>query len=181
MAKPVTIMLPATPSLKAQLNTYLAANGGKADANALYTVWGGANDLFAVAAGAPVQATIGAAVADQVGMVATLKAAGAQYVMVPNLPDIGLTPSSRAGGAIGMAQGTALSKAYNDALFGGLKQAGLQVIPVDTFTILQEIVANPGTYGFTNVSGTACQPQVTAQSITCSPSSPMPRLVLAAC
>src|SRR5690606_24046061 len=40
-------------SMKAQLDTYLAANGGKVDASALYSVWGGANDLFAVAAGAP--------------------------------------------------------------------------------------------------------------------------------
>jgi len=159
---------PAQPvaSLKTQLNTYLASNGGKADANALYTVWGGANDLFAVAAGAPAAATIGAAVADQVGIVGTLKAAGAQYVMVPNLPDIGLTPSSRAGGAVAMAQGTALAKSYNDALFGGLKQAGLQVIPVDTFSILQEIVATPGTYGFSNVSNMAC---TSASSLVCSP------------
>jgi len=163
---PLNPMLPATPSLKTQLNAYLTANGGKADANALYTVWGGANDLFAVAAGAPAQATIGAAVADQVSMVATLEGAGAQYVMVPNLPDIGLTPSSRAGGAVAMAQGTALAKAYNDALFGGLKQAGLQVIPVDTFSILQEIVANPGSYGFSNVSDMAC---TSASSLTCSP------------
>jgi outer membrane lipase/esterase len=163
---PLNPMLPATPSLKTQLNAYLTANGGKANANALYTVWGGANDLFAVAAGAPAQATIGAAVADQVGMVATLEGAGAQYVMVPNLPDIGLTPSSRAGGAVAMAQGTALAKAYNDALFGGLKQAGLQVIPVDTFSILQEIVATPGSYGFSNVSDMAC---TSASSLTCSP------------
>ncbi len=35
------------PSLKSQATRYLAANGGKADGNALYTVWGGANDLFA--------------------------------------------------------------------------------------------------------------------------------------
>ena len=159
--------LGATPSMKTQMTTYLAANGGKADANALYTVWGGANDLFAVQkAPAQAQAIIGAAVADQVGIVGALKAAGAEYVMVPNLPDIGLTPASRAGGATGMAQGTALAKAYNDALFGGLKQAGLQVIPVDTFTILQEIVANPGTYGFTNVSNMAC---TSASSVTCSP------------
>lgn len=157
------------PSLKTQTARYLAANGGKADANALYAVWGGANDVFAVAAGAPLQATIGAAVADQVGIVGTLKAAGAQYIMVPTLPDIGLTPTSRAGGPVAMAQGTALAKAYNDALFGGLKQAGLQVIPVDTFHILQEIVASPGTYGFSNVSGTACQPFLTASSLTCSP------------
>lgn len=144
VGNPLSPLLPPIPSLKSQLNSYLAANGGRADANALYTVWGGANDVFAVAGGAPAQATIGAAVASQVGMVATLKAAGAQYVMVPSLPDIGLTPASRAGGPVAMAQGTALAKAYNDALFGGLKQAGLQVIPIDTFGILQEIVANPG-------------------------------------
>ena len=34
------------PSLTTQVNAYLAANGGHADPNALYTVWGGANDLF---------------------------------------------------------------------------------------------------------------------------------------
>ncbi len=161
---------PAIPvySLKTQTAQYLAANGGKADANALYTVWGGANDIFAIQGGAPLQATLGAAVTDQVGIVATLKGAGAQYIVVPTLPDIGLTPAARAGGAVGMAQGTALAKAYNDALFGGLKAAGLQVIPVDTFHILQEIVASPAAYGFINVTSPAC---TTASSLTCNPTS----------
>ena len=122
-------------------NNYLAANGGKADPNALYTVWGGANDLFAVAADpSQAQAIIGGAVTAQVGIVGTLQAAGAQYMLVPTIPDIGLTPSSRAGGAVGMGQGTALATAYNDALFGGLAGAGLHVIPVDTFHFLQEVV-----------------------------------------
>ncbi len=168
---PLNPGLPPVPSLKSQAAAYLAANGGKADANALYTVWGGANDLFAVAGGAPAQATIGAAVAAQIGVVGALEAAGAQYILVPTIPDIGLTPSSRAQGPVAMAQGTALAKAYNDALFGGLKAAGLQVIPLDTFHLLQEIVASPGTYGFSNISGTACQPQITAQSLTCNPTS----------
>ncbi len=160
--------LPAVPvySMKTQTAQYLAANGGKADANALYTVWGGANDLFAIQRGAPLQATLAGAVTDQVGIVATLKGAGAQYVVVPTIPDIGLTPGARAGGPAAMAAGTALAKAYNDALFGGLKAAGLQVIPVDTFHILQEIVASPGTYGFTNVTSPAC---TDASSLTCSP------------
>jgi outer membrane lipase/esterase len=165
------VLVPGTPavpvySLKTQMNQYLAANGGKADPNALYTVWGGANDLFAIQRGAPVAATLGAAVTDQVGIVGTLKAAGAQYVVVPTIPDIGLTPDARAAGPAGMAAGTALAKAYNDALFGGLKAAGLQVIPVDTFHILQEIVASPSTYGFVNATGKAC---LTATSLTCSP------------
>src|SRR3546814_7610900 len=71
-----------------------------------------------VCAPAQAQAVSGGAVAAQVTMVGTLQAAGAQYVLVPNLPDIGLTPSFRAGGAAAMGQGTALAAAYNDALFG---------------------------------------------------------------
>ncbi|MCW0391767.1 autotransporter domain-containing protein [Xanthomonas sacchari] len=163
--------LGVAPSLATQASNYLAANGGKADPNALYSVWGGANDLFAIAGGAPAQATIGNAVTAEVGIVASLQNAGARYVMVNNLPDVGITPRFRAGGAAAMAQGTALATAYNTALFSGLKSAGLRVIPVDTFHLLQEVVANPGAYGFTNVTGTACQPQITAQSLTCNPTS----------
>ena len=161
---------PAIPvySLKTQTAQYLAANGGKADPNALYTVWGGANDLFAIQAGAPLVSTLTNAVRDQVGIVGTLKGAGAEYIVVPTIPDVGLTPGARAGGPAAMAAGTALAKAYNDALFGGLKAAGLQVIPVDTFHILQEIVANPAQYGFVNVTSPAC---TTASSLTCNPTS----------
>ncbi|TDK27252.1 autotransporter domain-containing protein [Luteimonas aestuarii] len=159
-----------TPSMVTQTTRYLAANSGRADPGALYTLWGGANDLFAVSANpAQAQQIIGAAVAAQVGIVATLQGAGARYVMVPNIPDIGITPSFRAQGAAAAAQGTALSQAYNNALYGGLAGNNLRVIPLDTFTFLREVVASPALYGFANVTGTACQPQITAQSITCNP------------
>ncbi|WP_099589900.1 autotransporter outer membrane beta-barrel domain-containing protein [Stenotrophomonas maltophilia] len=154
------------PSLKTQFANYLAANGGKADPNALYTVWGGANDLFSITAPAQAPAVIGAAVTTQIGIVASLKQAGAQYVMVPNLPDVGITPGFIDRGAAGQAQGTALSTAYNNALYGGLKQAGIEFIPLDTYTLLHEIIANPGMYGFSNVTGRAC---LVASSLTCSP------------
>lgn len=68
-----------------------------------------------------------------------------------------------------MAQGTAAATAYNTALFNGLQSAGLRVIPVDTFHLLQEIVANPGTYGFSNVTSTACNPAVPLPA--CNPTS----------
>ncbi|WP_045728097.1 autotransporter domain-containing esterase [Xanthomonas sp. GPE 39] len=162
--------LGVAPSLATQTSNYLAANGGKADRHALYGVWGGANDLFAIGGqGAPVASTIADAVTAEVGIVASLKSAGARYVMVTDVPDLGITPRARAAGANAMAQGTALSSAYNTALFAGLKSAGLRVIPVDSFHLLQELVANPAMYGFTNVTGTACQPQITAQSFTCNP------------
>ncbi|RZA16743.1 MAG: autotransporter domain-containing protein, partial [Lysobacteraceae bacterium] len=160
-----------TPSLASQYAAYLAS-GHAVDPNALYTVWGGANDLFAVQANpAQAQAILGGAVAAQVGLVGALTQAGAQYILVPTIPDLGLTPASRAGGAAAMAQATGLTTTYNNALFGSLASANLHVIPLDTFHFLQEVVANPGLFGITNVTGTACQPQVTAQSLTCNPTS----------
>src|SRR5690606_8649006 len=168
----VTGALGFTPSLATQAAGYLAANGGRADPNALYTVWGGANDLFA-AAGDPANAPaiIGGAVQAQVGIVGSLQAAGARYVLVPNIPDLGLTPSFLAQGPGAAAQGTLLATTYNQALFGTLAANGLSVIPVDTFAFLREVVADPGLFGIVNTTGTACMPQITAQSLTCNPTS----------
>ena len=95
------------PSVQTQVASYLAATGGQADADALYAVWGGANDVFAAvgtagAGGDPVP-VIGQAVAAQVGAIGTLQAAGARYVLVPTVPDIGLTPGFRAQGPTAQA------------------------------------------------------------------------------
>ena len=161
----------APPSLSTQINNYLTITGGRADAGALYTVWGGANDLFAIAGGAQAQATLAQAVGAQIGNVATLTGAGAQYILVPTVPDLGLTPAFRAQGPLASATASQLSVAYNNALFSGLAAQGLRVIPLDTYSLLQEIIASPAAYGFSNTTGTACQPQITAQSLTCSPAS----------
>lgn len=166
---PTNPAAPTVPSLQTQVTTYLGANGGRADANALYTVWGGANDLFGVASGALPPTTVATAVSTQIGIVNTLTAAGARYILVPTLPDMGLTPAARAQGATAQAQLSALSGTYNTNLFNGLAAAGLRVIPLDTYNLLREVVASPSTYGITNVTGTACQPQITAQSLTCNP------------
>lgn len=168
----VTGALGFTPSLATQAAGYLAANGGRADPDALYTVWGGANDLFA-ATGDPAnaQVIIGGAVAAQVGIIGSLQAAGARYVLVPNIPDLGLTPGFLAQGPAAAGQGTMLATVYNDALFGTLAANGMSVIPVDTFAFLREVVADPAVFGIGNVTGTACMPQITAQSLTCNPTS----------
>ncbi|MDH5822835.1 autotransporter domain-containing protein [Luteimonas sp. RD2P54] len=160
-----------TPSVTSQVGRYLASTGGSADPDALYTIWAGANDIFAIAAGAPVEETLGTAVTGQIGLVGALQQAGARYILVPTLPDVGITPAARAQGPAAQAQLTALATAYNDALFGGIAGAGLRVIPLDTFSFLQEVVAEPGLYGFANVTGTACEPQIVSQSLTCNPSS----------
>lgn len=166
--------LGAIPSLKSQVNAYLAANGGHADPNALYTVWGGANDMFSITNPATAPAVIGGAVTAEAGIVGTLQAAGAKYVLVANLPDLGLTPAARAAGAAYQAQATALATAYNNALFGALAGAGLSVIPVDTFHFLQEVVADPSAYGFANVTTPGCLAQPAPagdSSLFCNPAS----------
>ncbi len=155
-------------STLSQVGRYLDANGGRADRNALYTVWTGANDIFAIAAGAPVQTTLAGAVTGTIGAVGQLQAAGARYILVPTLPDMGLTPSARAAGPAGMAALTQLASSYNGALFAGLAANGYRVIPVDTFHLLQEVVAAPATYGFRNATDPGC---LDSSSLTCSPAS----------
>jgi outer membrane lipase/esterase len=157
------------PSVLTQVGNYLAASGGAADPDALYTVWAGANDLFSITDPATAPAVIGGAVTAHITAIATLQGAGARYVLVPALPDLGLTPAYRVQGQA--AAGTQLSFAYNDALFRNMGLLGIRVIPLDTFNFLREVVADPGRYGFSNVTGTACQPQFTAQALTCSPAS----------
>jgi len=160
-------LLGPIPSMLSQSNNYLAANNGHAPSDALYTVWGGANDLFAAAAAASqAQTILNTAVLGQVGIVASLQAAGARYVLVPNIPDIGLTPQFLAMGAATSAQASNLADTYNRALYTTLAAQGLRVIPVDTYHFLQETVASPSRYGFSNVTDAAC---LSAQSITCNP------------
>lgn len=165
------------PSLTTQINAYLGSRGGSADAGALYTVWGGANDLFSISpAMTPVQmqTAVGAAVAAQIGNISLLQNAGARYILVPTVPDLGATPQYRAGGAAGIGFGTQLSSGYNTALFNGIAGANLRVIPLDTFNLLREIIANPTPYGIRNTTGVACLTQPApagSSSLFCNPNS----------
>ncbi|MGS1078094.1 autotransporter domain-containing protein [Pseudoxanthomonas beigongshangi] len=157
---PITVPVPA---LTTQLASYLTATGGKADARALYTVWGGPNDLFAAVANpAQTPAIIGAAVTSQITVVAGLKQAGAEYILVPNIPDLGKTPAF-----LNNAGATQLAATYNTALYNGLTAQGLRVIPLDTFNFLREITAAPAQYGFANVTTPACG---NVSSLLCVPS-----------
>lgn len=151
------------PSLTTQIGAYLAANGGQADPGALYTVWGGANDLFFTLQGFTTPQQFLASAQAEVGLVATLTNAGARYILVPTIPDVGVTPFGLSQGPAGSAGITALVNGYNQTLFGGLAQQGLRVIPLDTFNLLREISANPSAYGFNSASIPACA----GTSLTC--------------
>ncbi|MEE9494635.1 MAG: SGNH/GDSL hydrolase family protein [Gammaproteobacteria bacterium] len=87
--------------ISTQINNYLASVAGVADPGSLYTLWGGANDIFfnvfQVGGGLPVPSAIDNLVASAMslaGLAQTLGDAGAGTILVPNLPDIGTTPTS---------------------------------------------------------------------------------------
>ena len=152
-------------SVNTQVNGYLANK--KIDPNGLYVVWGGANDLLAAAAtGNPASAVniISLAVKSQVDTINTLKNNGANYILVPNIPDIGLTPTAIAAGAGFQSSGTLLANMYNQSMYNGAGATGANIIPLDTFSLLQQVTANPTAYGFTNVTQPAC---TTASSLVC--------------
>ena len=169
--------------ISAQITEYLSAGGGAANPNALYAVWGGANDVFvnlgAFGAGqitaAQLQGNVLGAATAEVQQVGRLMAAGARYVVVFALPDIGATPQFQAAGPALAGQVTQLSAGYNTTLFSGLAGAGLRVIPVDVFSLFAEIRANPSAFGFTNITGFACTAfppfttPTTVSSLFCNP------------
>ncbi len=104
--------------------------------SALFVVWGGANDFFA-------SGSVTTAVADIDYIVATLQADGVQHILVPGLPDIGLTPEY-----YGDPAATAYSVQFNSLLLASLPSG---VSYADTFTLLDQMQSDPAAFGFTDV------------------------------
>src|SRR3954466_612210 len=149
-----------------QISEYLGRTGGSADPNALYAVWAGGNDFLqnsqALAAGAitpaQLQANVLGAATAEIGQIGRRQAAGARYILVFGLPDIGGAPAVVAGGPASAAGATAISAGYNTTLFTGLQGAGIKVIPVDTFALFNDIRTNGAAFGITNFTGIARGP-----------------------
>jgi outer membrane lipase/esterase len=154
------------PNIPTQVTQYLALNGGRADPNALYSIWGGANDIFAALGNpATAQANTVAAATSYVQQIARLQGAGARYVVVYNLPNLGATPQFGASASTA-ASVSQITVVYNSALSSGLATLGDGLISINTFGLISEISANPGLYGFTNITGTACG---AVSSVACGP------------
>jgi len=148
-----------------QITEYLNANSGRADSRALYGVWAGANDIFqnfqGIVGGTVNPATfIPALAGTEIQQIGRLSAAGAKYILVFNLPNLGATPqfSPTVVTPAGSAAATQLAANFNLSLFVGLQQSGIRVIPVDTFSLFNDVIANAAAFGFTNTTSPACLP-----------------------
>lgn len=138
-----------------QVDDYLAVHP-VADPNALYVVWGGGNDLFNDDSPENVSETAARATA----LMKRLATAGAQYIMVPNIPPLGLIPKyagdpakqaslSRAAADYRAELSTRLAVAMDDLALQGLNPT---LYPVDAWTNTIRVMTYPSRYGFINIS-----------------------------
>ena len=174
------VLLPGFPNQAPTANAVPIATqisqqiGAGVDPSAVYALWGGANDVFTqlglaqagTITSAQAQGAVILAATQYVQQVAALQGAGAQNIIVFNLPDIGQTPGGRAGGAAASAQITAITGLYNNTVQSGLNALGGNVLRVDIGAFFTEILANPGAFGFTNATTPACG---ATPSLVCSP------------
>lgn len=137
-----------------------------ANPNGLYTIWIGANDLDVALATNPATATSVAvgAVANIDAAINTLAGAGAKNFLIMTVPDLGKTPGAIATGPLGVAAASQLSLFFDTTLVNGLGSAnipslssiavsdGLNLDVLDTYSLLDGIVANPSQFGLTNVN-----------------------------
>lgn len=124
-------------------NSYLV-DVPRVDANALFYLNGGGNDVlqFVVTD----QTGAAAAAADLVAGVAALQAAGARTIIVSDLPDVGLTPAGFATGF--RAAWSNASGLLNAELGSQLAALGGNVIRLNFRGLLSEVRAELATYGF---------------------------------
>ena len=153
------------PGIETQVDSFLAS-GGRLRSDDLVIVYGGANDIFVAAEVAStlpadqipglVQSTAATAAGNIATSVGKLSAVGGDYFILPNLPDIGATPSFTSGGPDSILLGSSFTTAHNLALdqaaLGLEEQTGANIIVFDVEAIVDDIQANPARYGLTNVS-----------------------------
>ncbi len=132
------------------------------DPDALYIVFSGANDVGDLI-GPTLRGQINpagfisGAVAGVQKVIQAYRDAGARQVIVPNIPDLALVPlissQNPPGSTVVSDTATALVRSYNAALDQMLDGfSDIEIIRFDTFALLDKVVADPGKYGFENVT-----------------------------
>jgi len=171
---PGGLVNPYPPSLETQVAFFLFQHANIAPSNALYVVAGGgdnARDALDAAAACLdvicVQSVIVAAAqtyaTDIATIVGELELAGAANLVVWNIPDIGLVPAVESSGPLASGLATLIAASMNAAELAAIGgNPGVKIF--DLFGLVDDVVGNPGAFGFTNATD-AC-----ARFTNCDPS-----------
>lgn len=174
--KTATPILDAT-GMTSQVNQYLGEKSNTVDAEALYFVWGGGNDVFQLLDSATpittesVSLVLAQARANYEGMIRSLDAGGAQHFFLPTLPDLAASGLGFAGGPQLQAALHQISVGFNQGLAytaGKLEaELGVDITLFDVYpsflAVTQQIVGAGGTASlpcwtgnYSGTSGTLC-------------------------
>jgi phospholipase/lecithinase/hemolysin len=152
--------------ISAQITAFLAAN--TIAAKDVLVVDAGVAELVALALANPTDPALAVA-ADLAGkalgaQVKRLTAAGGQYVVVGNAPDLGKAPLFAASRAAGL---TAATRAFNDGIKIALADVSSSVLLLDNEAYVNSLYASPANLG---TGGNATTPACLAAALSCTAS-----------
>ena len=141
-----------TPNIGIQISTYLASN--TPNSTQLFTIWGGADDFLHGGRTNPA-----VPVDNLISEITRLAAAGGKQFLVPNLPLLGDLPATNTMPQPVRDGLNALSLGFDLLLHNELntlqQSLGIAIHQVDINSLFQNIIADPGAYGLTNVTDPA--------------------------
>lgn len=128
-----------------QIEQYIT-NAGTADKDALYTLWIGGNDLLAIENQTDAGSVVNTAVTNISEGIKDLVNAGAENILVMNMPNLGATPLMNGSDATA-AGGFALSAYFNTQLDAAIAPYGsaINLFEVDVFAWMNQFI-NEGVF-----------------------------------
>ena len=140
-------------NLRAQADLYLRSS--QPAPGTLYVVYGGGNDVLGALGHPDAHGMIDAAVASLRSILSDLIRAGATDILVPNLPDIGMTPAVGGQGRHAVEVAGRLSHHFNAALDATLqefRERGVRVHHLSVHDLAERVRRDPASAGFAEIS-----------------------------
>lgn len=146
-------------SLRAQVDQLLKLP--RPAGRTLYIVWGGANDIFAAIGQPDARSELDAAAAALKEVLTDLMAYGGSDFLVPNIPDVSITPEVRAHGSEAIEKARRLTDHFNRAVERGFTDLAsspgdIGLYRLDVAAMADQARRDPASFGFTNIS-TPCR------------------------
>ncbi len=136
-----------------QLTAFNVTHLGSAPSNALYVIWGGANDIFD--SSNPNQAATQAA-SNLNSYIQTLAGEGGKYFLWLDLPPLGDTPYGTTQHLVApLNTAASLFDSDFETDVAALQNQGIQVTGVNIDQLFQQLASSPSSYGFNNITASA--------------------------
>ena len=140
-------------SLPAQIARY--RHGARPTGRVLYIVFGDGNDLLAAVEAPGAERIVDAAAAALERIVADLSEHGAKDILVPNLPDVGITPTIHSRGKAARDHATRLTDRFNAeaerALTEVVSGSDVRLYRLDVHAMAERVREDPAALGFADV------------------------------